>query len=369
MKATQILRPPQNWQDFETLCKKLWGEIWKCSEIKKNGRSGQKQNGVDISGIPKDENRYYGIQCKGKDTWNRGQFTESEINEEIEKAKGFNPPLKKFYLATTALKDVGIEEYIRKRNLENIGIDQFEIHLYSWEDIVDLIDENKETHNWYVNSQNFKSKSSVKVTFHSGRGLNTSTLKPKFKKIITHYVVSDLSKVSSKEKNKVELTDHKNIKVDPVINTNHSYTKFHIIIRNTGDDPIDDFQLLFKIEPINVNLSITNKFNVFDAILGTSSMSGISSDIQIDMINSFKIVPNKNSLVKDDFYKSSEVFIKLPYETRKAQLNWKLISRNYQVEGIMELKINPEIEEHVKYVSVKSISQKEIEEKIEDYII
>ena len=33
MKAKQQLRKPENWHDFENLCKKLWGEIWKCPEI------------------------------------------------------------------------------------------------------------------------------------------------------------------------------------------------------------------------------------------------------------------------------------------------------------------------------------------------
>ena len=27
MQAPKSLLKPQNWQDFETLCKKLWGEI------------------------------------------------------------------------------------------------------------------------------------------------------------------------------------------------------------------------------------------------------------------------------------------------------------------------------------------------------
>lgn len=55
MKALKSLPKPQNWQDFETLCKKLWGEIWECHEIKKNGRQGQVQNGVDVYGKPNGE--------------------------------------------------------------------------------------------------------------------------------------------------------------------------------------------------------------------------------------------------------------------------------------------------------------------------
>lgn len=86
----QILKP-ENWQDFEELSKILWGEIWECPEINKNGRAGQNQQGVDIYGIPKGETKYFGIQCKGKDEYTKSVLTEKEINAEIEKAKNFKP--------------------------------------------------------------------------------------------------------------------------------------------------------------------------------------------------------------------------------------------------------------------------------------
>lgn len=56
MEAKTQLRKPENWQDFERLCKVLWGEIWECPDtIKRNGRQGQAQKGVDIYGIKKGE--------------------------------------------------------------------------------------------------------------------------------------------------------------------------------------------------------------------------------------------------------------------------------------------------------------------------
>lgn len=131
MKAPTQIQPPENWQDFETLCKTLWGEIWHCADtIKKNGRSGQNQCGVDVHGAPNDGIDYYGIQCKGKDNYTHSQLTTKEIDEEIEKAKKFQPQLKKLYFATTAVKDAKIEEYIRIKNVESrsnggFGIDVF----------------------------------------------------------------------------------------------------------------------------------------------------------------------------------------------------------------------------------------------------
>lgn len=127
----QQLRKPENWQDFETLCKTLWGEIWDCPEIKKNGRSGQNQSGIDIYGIPKSETGYYGIQCKGKDDYTSAQLTEKEIDYELQKATNFNPKLWKMYFATTANKDVKIEEYIRIKNLEYKSNGLFGVHIFS----------------------------------------------------------------------------------------------------------------------------------------------------------------------------------------------------------------------------------------------
>ena len=142
MEAKKQLRKPENWQDFESLCKKLWGEIWDCPEIKKNGRLGQNQMGVDIYGIPKGEKEYYGIQCKGKDDYTHKKLTKKEVLDDIEEAKKFKPALKKLYFATTTNKDVEIEEFVRAKDLEHRAVGLFEVHVFSWEDIVDLIDEN-----------------------------------------------------------------------------------------------------------------------------------------------------------------------------------------------------------------------------------
>lgn len=185
MKAKLQLPKPTNWQDFETLCKKLWGEIWQCPEIKQNGRTGQAQHGVDISGIPAGYTRYFGIQCKGKDDYIHAQLTKKEIDAEIEKAKFFKPELQKLYFATTANKDTYIEEYIRLKDVENRSKSLFEVHIYSWEDIVDLVFENKRTHDFYVNSINFYLEHKVTVNFLDGNSFMDATCRKE--KLLTYY--------------------------------------------------------------------------------------------------------------------------------------------------------------------------------------
>src|ERR1700744_1525555 len=124
MLAQQTLRRPANWQDFEHLCFRLWGEEWKCPEIQMHGRLGQDQHGVDIYGTPLNETGIWALQCKGKseytdDQYHHPQFTTQEIDEEIEKAKTFEPRLRKLYFATTAKNDAKIQTHVRKKNEEH----------------------------------------------------------------------------------------------------------------------------------------------------------------------------------------------------------------------------------------------------------
>jgi ATP-binding cassette subfamily B protein len=55
MIAPTQMKKPSNWQDFEKLCKLLWGEIWDCEDtIKQHGRQGQNQRILIARAIYKD---------------------------------------------------------------------------------------------------------------------------------------------------------------------------------------------------------------------------------------------------------------------------------------------------------------------------
>ena len=174
MKKT--IGKPENWQDFESLCKKLWGEIWKIpNKIKKNGRLGQEQAGVDIFGIPMNQTKYWGIQAKGKDNYTNAKLTEKEIVSEIEKAKKFQPELEVYIIATTQSKDSKIEEFIRLKDLENRDNGSFEILLFCWEDIVDLLEENQDTYQWYLNGNSININGN-NITYNAGSAGNYSVV-------------------------------------------------------------------------------------------------------------------------------------------------------------------------------------------------
>ena len=129
--------PPADETTFEKLCLDLYrAEFGDKTQL--HGRRGQKQHGVDIF-VP-DKN--IGIQCKKID-FNK-QNTQDEIikilKEEIEKAKNFQPPLKRFILAITCKRDAKIQKEARLISKRHKDQDLFSVEVHSWEDIKDLLD-------------------------------------------------------------------------------------------------------------------------------------------------------------------------------------------------------------------------------------
>lgn len=136
--------PPSNWEEFEDLCYEIWKANANYSEINKNGRKGQNQNGVDIFYYDNDKKGYVGIQCKGKDNYLKSELTKTEIDNEIEKAQLFNPKLKSFFFATTQPRDVNLQEYIREINEVHRKSNKFSVTIYFWEDIKSQLQNQKD---------------------------------------------------------------------------------------------------------------------------------------------------------------------------------------------------------------------------------
>lgn len=128
------LPPPANWQDFEKLSRDLWAAIWGDENTQLNGRSGQKQHGVDVYVCK--NGRWHGVQCKGKDSRYGGQVTETELRAEVEKAKGFTPPLTSFTLATTGQDDAAIQRVAREITAAHHLEGLFSVHVIGWDQIV-----------------------------------------------------------------------------------------------------------------------------------------------------------------------------------------------------------------------------------------
>lgn len=124
---------PKNWQDFESICHRLWSEIWNDPDTQKNGRQGQSQNGVDIIGTPIYSKEYSGVQCKDKDEKLGSALKTKELILECSKAKNFTPNLSSFTVATTAPRDEEIQS--QARQLTDDEKLPFSVQVWAWDDI------------------------------------------------------------------------------------------------------------------------------------------------------------------------------------------------------------------------------------------
>ncbi|WP_428062194.1 tetratricopeptide repeat protein [Brevundimonas sp.] len=129
---SRALPPPSNWQDFERLTFDLFSRFWKTSDAAFNGRSGQPQAGVDVYGTDRTENRFTGVQCKGKDGDYGVTLKAKELLSEVEKAKTFTPPLEVFILATTAPDDAALQALARQITQLHRATGLFEVRVEGW---------------------------------------------------------------------------------------------------------------------------------------------------------------------------------------------------------------------------------------------
>jgi hypothetical protein len=369
MLAHQSLRRPSSWQDFETLCKKLWQEIWNCPGIKKNGRQGQEQYGVDIYGVPQSETEYFGIQCKGKseyndDQYHHPQFTSEEIDIEIEKSKTFTPALKSLIFATTALKDSKIEAYVRQKDIEHRKLGLFEIHLFSWEDIVDLIDENRQTHDWYVLNQKYRQNCSAQVSFNDGA--REASVIARYRRTDTRYVQKMLPKQGEYTANALGVIglskylipykeNHFGLGIMDKIKVNHSYVPIQFKIHNSGSESIEDYKLSFKIAGQIQDIKRNNKS--YPAISPGAYQTHSPTVTLSKQDQSGKIVPYSRNLVSQDEYITEPFYIKPVLEPSTLTVTWQLLAKNYRSEG--ELKVRTK----------SDVKAETFEELTEDYLL
>lgn len=127
---TTDLPRPKSWDEFEDICADVLKRFWKDPYLVRNGRSGQRQNGVDCYGLPQHlggaaSKKYAGAQCKETDA-----LAIDIIQDEVEKAKGFKPVLTEYLVMTTAPRDATLQESVRTQDWP---FDR--VHVMFWDDI------------------------------------------------------------------------------------------------------------------------------------------------------------------------------------------------------------------------------------------
>ena len=127
--VTAKLPKPKSPDEFEDLVLDVLNAEWG-AHLTRNGRSGQRQNGVDLFGKRRrDANALIGVQCK-----NVASLSEGEIRAEVSKAEGFQPGLAQYYFATTLDRDAELQEVVRLLSDESEANGKFPVEIIFWED-------------------------------------------------------------------------------------------------------------------------------------------------------------------------------------------------------------------------------------------
>ena len=135
--------PPVYWEEFEDFCLSLFRAVWKCPSAQKNGRRGDAQHGVDVSGCPSCD-RWVAVQCKGKDALYGSEVTEAELRKEVAKALTFKPALSSWTFATSGPKSAAVEAEARRITEEHRPRGLFEVHVMGWEDLRHVVADHPE---------------------------------------------------------------------------------------------------------------------------------------------------------------------------------------------------------------------------------
>ena len=143
LAATQIPKPSDE-QAFERASVVLWRALLQDPNVHRNGRRGQRQNGVDLCGIRNgDPTHHVGIQCKLKGDGH--ELTDKEVREEVAKALTFTPPLREYFIITTAPDDVAMQELARKlTTAQHAEGRNLLIYVWGWNTLEERISEHAE---------------------------------------------------------------------------------------------------------------------------------------------------------------------------------------------------------------------------------
>jgi hypothetical protein len=103
---------------------------WGDADARRNGRRGQRQNGVDIYGRDMSTKENAGAQAKNSET-----ITEATIHDEISKAETFIPPLGKYYFALSGPRDSDVEKLVRLLSDSREATGRFSVEILFFDDI------------------------------------------------------------------------------------------------------------------------------------------------------------------------------------------------------------------------------------------
>lgn len=164
MHKERILKPHLA-DDFDKMCKHIYGIVYNCLTPKTYGRSGQAQHGVDIlvqkNNVENIENRI-GIQCKHVSKLTFDKKSGDSICKEVEKAdEGIQNGLlniSHLVIATSLPSDVQLIQQVNKYSDQRKEKGLFTVSIEFWDEIAEHIHNNKNLGERYINPDRFHEK-------------------------------------------------------------------------------------------------------------------------------------------------------------------------------------------------------------------
>lgn len=129
---------PGTEQDFERFCLKLLQRHWDNKQLRLYGHRGDSQLGVDI--IDQSYSApFRAAQCKHHEP--HKTIPPAEIQEEVNKALAFDPPLQHYTILTSAKSTVQAHNKVLEINRIHREQKLFSVELFDWADIENLLDD------------------------------------------------------------------------------------------------------------------------------------------------------------------------------------------------------------------------------------
>lgn len=128
--ASSAIPPPKSWDEFEDIMLAAAKLRWNSTDFQRNGRVGQKQDGVDVFGHD-DDGRHIGVQCKNTVSG----ISISVVEGEVANAEKFEPRLEWLYIATTAQRDAPLQKEVRVLSEARCLDGKFRVGILFWDDV------------------------------------------------------------------------------------------------------------------------------------------------------------------------------------------------------------------------------------------
>ncbi len=127
-----------NSDEFESMIRDICAFEWQDPYTEKNGRSGQKQFGVDIYGRPIGaDGKYRAAQCKLRTT--DKQLSQQEIEVEVKEARKFPHDLDTLIIVTDLPRDTHTQITVNQISQAEIRLNGRRVVIWFWDDVIERL--------------------------------------------------------------------------------------------------------------------------------------------------------------------------------------------------------------------------------------